>query len=151
MALPLKDEEIAPEFIHYDAPSIPSLASDGAELRIIAGDAYGKHSPVKVYSPLFYVDVKLNAGARLDLPNNYADQALYVIEGVIDVEGTSVGSTSQSHIVFLGGEPFDEPRHIWWNFVSSSKDRIEEAKAEWKSGRFAPIPGDDKEFIPLPP
>jgi redox-sensitive bicupin YhaK (pirin superfamily) len=166
VALPLKDEETAPEFIHYEAEAIPALSSDGAEMRIIAGEAYGKRSPVRTYSPLFYVDVRLEAGASLALPNAYADQALYVIEGAIETDGTTVGShnmvvfnkkaksaikaTSASHVVLLGGEPYDEPRHIWWNFVSSSKDRIEEAKEDWKAGRFARIPGDDKEFIPLP-
>lgn len=166
VALPKKDEETAPEFIHYDAETIPGVSSDGVELRIIAGEAYGQRSPVKVYSPLFYVDVRLKPGASFALPNNHPEQALYVIDGTIDADGAQAGAQtmivftakakaavkaiSACHIVLLGGEPFDEPRHIWWNFVSSSKDRIEQAKDDWKAGRFARIPGDDKEFIPLP-
>ena len=166
VALPKKDEETSPEFWHYDSGTIPQLVQDRAKLRVIAGDAYGARSPVKVYSPLFYVDVRLDAGANFSLPNTYADQALYVIEGTIEADATEVGprtmvvfnrdakaaikAKSTAHIVLLGGEPFDEPRHIWWNFVSSSKDRIEAAKVDWKTGRFARIPGDDKEFIPLP-
>lgn len=166
VALPKADEETDPEFWHYGADSIPRLSRDGAKLRIIAGDAYGARSPVKTYSPLFYVDVRLRDGATLELPNLHADQAVYVIDGVVTADGAEVGArnmvvfergsrpaiTAQapSHVVLLGGEPFAEPRHIWWNFVSSSQARIEQAKADWKEGRFGPIPGDDKEFIPLP-
>ncbi|HKD22608.1 MAG TPA: pirin family protein [Rhizomicrobium sp.] len=166
VALPKKDEETAPEFWHYDAATIPELLHDRARLRVIAGEAYGAQAPVKVYSPLFYVDVHLEAGATLALPNDFADQAVYVIDGTITVDATDVGprtmvvfnrgarpeirTKTPAHVVLLGGEPFDEPRHIWWNLVSSSKDRIEAAKADWKAGRFARIPGDDKEFIPLP-
>jgi redox-sensitive bicupin YhaK (pirin superfamily) len=166
VALPKKDEETAPEFWHYDAASIPELLHDRARLRVIAGEAYGAQAPVKVYSPLFYVDVRLEAGATLALPNDFADQAVYVIDGTITADATEIGprtmvvfdrgaraeikSRTPAHVVLLGGEPFDEPRHIFWNFVSSSKDRIEAAKADWKAGRFARIPGDDKEFIPLP-
>jgi redox-sensitive bicupin YhaK (pirin superfamily) len=166
VALPKKDEETAAEFWHYDANTIPELLHDRAKLRVIAGEAYGAQAPVKVYSPLFYVDVHLEAGATLSLPNDFADQAVYVIDGTITADATEVGprtmvvfnrsalaeikTKTPAHVVLLGGEPFDEPRHIWWNFVSSSKDRIEAAKADWKAGRFARIPGDDKEFIPLP-
>jgi len=166
VALPKRNEEIAPEFWHYSKDEIPQLERDGTKLHVIAGEAYGKTSPVKVYSPLFYVDVQLEAGARLEMPTGYADQAVYVIAGEIEVESTRItertmavfnrGSAatimalSASHVLLLGGEPFSEPRHIWWNFVSSSKDRIEQAKADWKVGRFARIPGDEQEFIPLP-
>jgi redox-sensitive bicupin YhaK (pirin superfamily) len=166
VALPKKDEETAPEFWHYDAATIPELLNDRAKMRVIAGEAYGAQSPVKVYSPLFYVDAHLEAGATLSLPNDFADQAVYVVDGTITADATEVGprtmivfnrgimaeikTKTAAHVVLLGGEPFDEPRHIWWNFVSSSKDRIEAAKTDWKAGRFARIPGDDKEFIPLP-
>lgn len=166
VALPKSDEETAPEFFHYETSAIPLLKQDGADLRVIAGEAYGVHPPVKVYSPLFYVDVRLNAGAALALPNLHADQGVYVIDGSVEADGArvdahmmavfnrgskaSVKALSDSHLLLLGGEPFSEPRHIWWNFVSSSKDRIEQAKDDWKAGRFARIPGDDKEFIPLP-
>jgi redox-sensitive bicupin YhaK (pirin superfamily) len=166
VALPKSDEETAPEFFHYEESTIPALKQDGAELRVIAGEAYGVRSPVKVYSPLFYVDVRLKAGAVFALPNLHADQGLYVIDGTVEADGArvdprtmvvfnrgskaSVTALADSHVVLAGGEPFSEPRHIWWNFVSSSKDRIEQAKDDWRSGRFARIPGDDKEFIPLP-
>lgn len=166
VALPRKDEEIAPEFWHYGADAIPHLLREGAELRVIAGEAYGARSPVKVYSPLFHVDVRLQAGAKLDLPNTYTDQALYVIDGSVELDGETVAARhmavldpgasaaitahSSSYLIVLGGEPFPEPRHIWWNFVSSSQERIEQAKRDWKERRFPPIPGDDQEFIPLP-
>lgn len=166
VALPKAHEEIAPEFWHHGAHEIPRQEREGVALHVIAGEAYGRTSPVKVYSPLFYVDAHMDAGARLDLPNGYADQAVYVIEGEIESEGARVAvnnmavfnrgsdaaikALSPAHVLLLGGEPFAEPRHIWWNFVSSSKDRIEQAKADWKAGRFARIPGDDQEFIPLP-
>jgi redox-sensitive bicupin YhaK (pirin superfamily) len=166
VALPKKDEETAPEFWHHDAPTIPELVHDRATLRVIAGDAYGARSPVKVYSPLFYVEAHLEAGATMALPNVHADQAVYVVGGAVEADEEEAGprtmivfnrganaeikARSAAHVVLLGGEPFDEPRHIWWNFVSSSQDRIEAAKADWRAGRFARIPGDDKEFIPLP-
>jgi redox-sensitive bicupin YhaK (pirin superfamily) len=166
VALPRKDEEIEPEFAHYGADAIPRLSRNGAELHVIAGQAYGAQSPVKVYSPLFYVDVRLGAGAELELPNDYSDQALYVIDGTVGIDSESVGARtmavfnpgstvainalSESHLILLGGEPFPEPRHIWWNFVSSSQARIEQAKRDWKERRFGPIPGDDQDFIPLP-
>ncbi|HTW36604.1 MAG TPA: pirin family protein [Rhizomicrobium sp.] len=166
VALPKSSEETAPEFFHYDASTIPTLKQDGAELRVIAGEAYGARAPVKVYSPLFYVDVRLKAGTVFALPNLHADQGLYVIDGAVEADGgrvdprmmvvfnrgskASVKALADSHVVLAGGEPFSEARHIWWNFVSSSKDRIEQAKDDWRSGRFARIPGDDKEFIPLP-
>jgi redox-sensitive bicupin YhaK (pirin superfamily) len=166
VALPKASEEVAPEFAHYDASAIPQLKLDGAELRIVAGDAYDLRSPVKVYSPLFFVEAHLKAGATLALPNTFADQSVYVIDGAVEADGArvdprtmvvfnrsskvSVKAISDSHIVLVGGEPFSEPRHIWWNFVSSSKDRIEQAKDDWRNERFARIPGDDQEFIPLP-
>lgn len=166
VALPKAQEEIAPEFWHYEPRAIPRLEREGAKLSVVAGEAYGKTSPVKVYSPLFYVDVQIEAGAHLEMPGGYADQAVYVIAGEIEVDGTriaernmvvfnrgsdgAVRALSASHVLLLGGEPFPEPRHIWWNFVSSSRDRIEQAKADWKAGRFARIPGDEQEFIPLP-
>lgn len=166
VALPRKDEEIEPEFWHYGTDAIPSLVRGGAELRVIAGEAYGVRSPVKVYSPLFYVDVCMQAGAKLDLPTGYIEQAVYVIDGVVELDGETVAARhmavlnpgagaaiaarSPSHLILLGGEPFPEPRHIWWNFVSSSPERIEQAKRDWEARRFPLIPGDDREFIPLP-
>lgn len=166
VALPKADEETAPEFRYYAADTIPGGSEDGAQWRVIAGDAYGTRAPVKTYSPLFYVELRLREGARFELPNLHADQAVYVIDGSIEADGSATGARTMivfrpgaraeikaaatSHVVLLGGEPFPEPRHIWWNFVSSSTERIEQAKEDWKAGRFARIPGDDLEFIPLP-
>jgi redox-sensitive bicupin YhaK (pirin superfamily) len=165
VALPKADEETAPSFEHYDAPSIPHLSDRGVDMRVAAGRAYGAQSPVKTYSPLFFVDMRLEAGAKLALPNDYTDRAAYLIEGTIDAGGpieprnmilfekgadAVIEARTSAHIVLLGGEPFPEPRHIWWNFVSSSQERMEQAKKDWKDGRFGLIPGDDKEFIPLP-
>jgi redox-sensitive bicupin YhaK (pirin superfamily) len=166
VALPTSHEEMAPEFTHYPAASIPVLSADNLELRIIAGAAFGAQSPVKTYSPLFYADARLRAGASITLPDAYAERALYVIAGGVEIDGEvsgpshmvifrpgaspSISAKTPAHFVLLGGEPFPETRHIWWNFVSSSKSRIEQAKRDWAEGRFAPIPGDADEFIPLP-
>jgi redox-sensitive bicupin YhaK (pirin superfamily) len=166
VALPKADEEIAPEFWHYGQNSIPRFSHGDCEITVVAGEAYGKRSPVRNYSPLFYVDVRLPAGATIELPDAYADRAAYVIEGSIEADGETVPqhtmvvfkpdarivikAAAAAHVVLLGGEPLPEPRHVWWNFVSSSKERIEQAKDDWKAGRFARIPGDDQEFIPLP-
>jgi len=166
VALPKPDEETAPEFSHHAAGEIPCIAQKGTTIHLIAGEAYGKRSPVKVFSPLFYADVRLESGAVLALPDGYTDQAAYIIHGrilagefeagprtmmVFDRKShVSVAALEPSHVLIFGGEPFPEERHIWWNFVSSSKARMEKAKADWKAGRFARIPGDDHEFIPLP-
>lgn len=166
VALPKKDEETDPEFLHYEADAIPHFREGGVELRLVAGEAYGLRSPVKVYSPLFYIDVHLDVGAEAKLPDDFADRALYVIEGGVEIGNGMIGARTlavlgrgsevvfrahvRSHVLLLGGAPFPEERHIWWNFVSSSQARIAQAKADWKAGRFAPVGGDDKEFIPLP-
>ena len=166
VALPKADEEIAPEFRHFDAEEIPELSQKGARICVVAGEAFGLHSPVTVYSPLFLVEVELDAGTTIEVPRQYRDRAAYVIEGnlaagdsrlepstmAVFEENTDIRleALSVSRLMLLGGEPFPEQRHIWWNFVSSSEARIEKAKRDWKEGRFAPIPGDDREFIPLP-
>lgn len=166
VALPGDREEVAPEFRHYPADAIPETGGDGAQLRVIAGAAYGLASPVKAYSPLFYVHARLAAGATLTLPEDYADKAAYVIEGEVATGGARAGTRDMvvfgrgrtarlaaetaATLLLLGGEPFGEERFIWWNFVSSSQERIAQAKADWKEGRFAPIPGGDQDFIPLP-
>jgi redox-sensitive bicupin YhaK (pirin superfamily) len=165
VALPKEWEEAAPSFEHHPAPTLPDIRSAGADMRLIAGAAYGQHAPTSVYSPMFYLAATLEPGATLELPGEYAERAVYVAEGEIEVAGerqgvgrmvlfetatsASVQAVSQARLMLLGGAPLDGPRHIWWNFVSSSLERIERAKADWRDGRFAAVPGDD-ERIPLP-
>jgi redox-sensitive bicupin YhaK (pirin superfamily) len=166
VALPEASEETAPAFIHYPGSDLPSLSGDGVDARIIAGSQFGQTSPVVTHSPLFYVDIALAPGARLVLEPDYEERALFLIEGRLEAEGREYApgrmlvlkpgcpvmlqALDACRLVALGGEPLEGPRHIWWNFVSSSRERIEAAKAEWRETRFnAPVPGDD-EFIPLP-
>jgi len=165
IALPRDSEEVAPAFEHHPAATLPEIDRPGARLRLIAGEAYGRRPPASVYSPMFYVDAVIEAGASLELPAEYAERAVYVAEGEV-VEGdaryvvgqmavfpadvaVSIAASSASRVMLLGGAPLDGPRYVWWNFVSSSRERIERAKKDWRERRFAPVPGDD-ERIPLP-
>jgi len=165
VALPKQYEETDPDFTHYAAELLPRIEGEGKTIRVIAGSLFGKASPVKTLSELFYADAVLNSGASLLLDNDYHERGIYLLEGDVDIHGQrfepgrllvfSSGDTitikaiSAARFVVFGGEPLDSPRHVWWNFVSSSRERIEQAKADWKSGRFARVPGD-AEFIPLP-
>jgi redox-sensitive bicupin YhaK (pirin superfamily) len=165
VALPEASEEDAPSFDHYDAASLPGFDDDGIAARVIAGSAFGVHSPARVHSPLFYVHAELQAGARMALPDGHAERAAYVARGSIEVEGTryrpgqmlvftagaapTLRALEASRVMLLGGEPLG-PRHIWWNFVSSRPERIEQAKADWLAGRIALPTLDHDEFIPLP-
>jgi len=164
--LPQADEEAEPGFQHVAAGELPTLERDGVTLHLITGHAYGLASPVRVFSDIFYVDAKLAPGAQLAVTDEHVERAIFVVEGSADIGGDSLGrgtmivldpseratvrAKSAARVMLLGGAPLDGPRHLWWNFVSSSRDRIEQAKADWKAGRFGKIPGDDKEFIPLP-
>jgi redox-sensitive bicupin YhaK (pirin superfamily) len=166
VALPKKYEETAPGFEHVATVALPLLKDHGREVRVIAGSIYGAASPVKTHSELFYADVKLGQGAKLPLSKEHEERAIYVLEGTIEIAGQAHGANqllvfrtgdaitidakTDTRFMMLGGEPMDGPRHIWWNFVSSSKERIEMAKEEWRRGRFDIVPGDEKEFIPLP-
>jgi redox-sensitive bicupin YhaK (pirin superfamily) len=166
VALPSASEEVAPSFRHYDAASIPAFERPGARLRVIAGTAFDTTSPVEVASPLFYVEAQLERGAILPLPDEHAQRAAYVVSGAVAVDGKSFGegvmavfndgarprieALEASRVLLLGGAPLDGERHIWWNFVSSRKERIEQAKEDWRGGRFEKVPGDELEFIPLP-
>jgi len=166
VALPKEFEEIAPEFNHYEAEALPFFNLKGVDFKLIAGLAYGYKSPVKTHSPLFYAETKMGTDSVLNLPNDYAERALYLVSGSLRISNTiidpktmpifasgdniTIEALAPSHFMLLGGEPLSEPRFIDWNFVSSSQERIEQAKADWKEGRFAKVPGDDKEFIPLP-
>ena len=165
VALPKSDEEIAPEFHHHSAAALPQLRRNGAFLRVIAGRAFGEESPVRVFADTFNVAVDLDADAELTIDDPYAERALYILEGEAQLDGADL---PDKHLVLLdpgtrpvlraktplkamllGGEPLDAPRHMWWNFVSSSKERIEVAKQDWLDGNFGQIPGE-VEFIPLP-
>jgi redox-sensitive bicupin YhaK (pirin superfamily) len=166
VALPTAHEEDEPSFQHHAADAIPLVETTGARLRVIAGSAYGAVSPVRVVSPLFYVEARLERGARLALPDEHRGRAAYVVEGAVAAgdkthgpgamlvfrEGVpaEVEAREESRVMLLGGAPLDGERHIWWNFVSSSPERIERAKDDWRNGRFGRVPGDDVEFIPLP-
>ena len=166
VALPSKDEETAPAFAHTAAKDIPELAEPGMTLRVIAGAFHGLRSPVATLWDTLFAEAQLKAGAVLPLDTAYEERALYVITGEIEVGGVTFGPekllvlkpgdriavrvTRDARVIVVGGAAMDGPRHIWWNFVSSRKDRIEAAKADWKAGRFPLVPGDSSEFIPLP-
>ncbi len=164
MALPTDQEETAPEFVHYPANDLPELEQDGLQVRVIIGEAYGVRSPVKSYSPMLYLECRAKQGSTMTLPDRYDEQAVYVVSGEIVIDGQRLASgvmgvmsparksqitaNADCRVMVIGGAPVG-PRHIWWNFVSSSRERIERAKLDWQHKRFAMVPGDD-EFIPLP-
>jgi redox-sensitive bicupin YhaK (pirin superfamily) len=166
VALPVAREEDEPSFHHHPAASLPELELGGARMRVLIGAAFGAVSPVETASPMFYVEVALPAGAALPLPAEYRERAAYVLEGALAcgaerVEARrlalfapgpapAVRAEGDARVMLLGGEPLDGPRHIWWNFVSSSAERIDQAKRDWQEGRFPLIPGDSDESIPLP-
>ena len=165
MALPRTHEEADPGFVHLPDQALPVLEGEGKRVRVVAGAAFGERSPLKTFTETLYVDAQLNPGARLPVPAEVAERALYVAAGAVLIHGDrfeagqllvlrpgdaiTVEAETAARVLVLGGEPMDGPRHIWWNFVSSSKDRIEAAKADWKAGRFTAVPGET-EFIPLP-
>ena len=165
VALPKQHEETKPDFTHYTADVLSQIEGEGKSVRVIAGSLFGKTSPVKTFSKLFYGDTVCRPGASLLLDNEYEERGIYLLEGTVEIAGqifdpgrllvfasgdeVTVKAISAARLLLLGGEPLDGPRHVWWNFVSSSRERIEQAKADWKAGRFAPVPGDS-EFIPLP-
>jgi len=166
VALPLAHEETEPEFHHHSAETLPGLRVEGAQIRVLAGSAYGRTSPVRTFSPLFFADVALSSGSTLPVPQEHPECAAYVIEGALDYgeervaagsmlilgrgAGIAVRADSNCRLVLLGGPPLDGERHIWWNFVSSSKVRLEQAKRDWIAGRFPKVPGDEEEFVALP-
>jgi redox-sensitive bicupin YhaK (pirin superfamily) len=166
VALPQAKEEIDAAFAHYDVAQFPEVSSDGVCARVVIGSAFGATSPVKTTSETLFVDVTLKAGTSMPFDADSVERGIFVISGEIDIQGDKFGperllvlrpgdrltvrAVSDAHVVLLGGAPMDGPRHIWWNFVHSRKERIEQAKAEWKSGRFGIVPGDAEEFIPLP-
>ncbi len=166
VALPDGHEETTPAFYHHEGDDLPTWAGGGARVRVLAGDAYGLRSRVKTYSPLFYAHAQLDAGARLELPTGYAERGIYLVSGAGRTAGyelpggqmlTTTGpgavvfeATAPSVLMLLGGDPVGI-RFIEWNFVSSSRERIEAAKTDWRAGRMKLPDADNAEFIPLPP
>ena len=165
IALPAAKEEIAPSFQHYAAEDMPIVQDNGVKVRVIAGSAFGKTSPVAMVSDWFYAEVALAAGMSAPLDADHEERAIYVVSGEVEIAGDrfegprllifkpgdriTVRATQPTVMMFLGGAALEGPRYIWWNFVSSSKERIEQAKEDWKQGRFGQVP-DESEFIPLP-
>lgn len=165
VALPEKDEEASPTFNNYTPEQLPVFTDSGIWMRLIAGDAYGLNNSVKTHSPLFYLHVVLQPGARFGLPKEHPERGFYIVKGSIEIAGIKydegkmlvfskgvdpvIIAKEHTTLMLLGGEPLGE-RFIWWNFVSSRKERIEQAKEDWKQGRIILPPNDDHEFIPLP-
>jgi len=165
VALPNEAEETDPSFDHYGADALPSYEGGGMRATLIAGDAFGATAKVKTHSPLFYIHWTLEPEARVSVPTGHAERAVFVVEGQVEVDGRTLNAgemavfakesqpvlkaITRSTLAALGGEPVGQ-RFIWWNLVSSSQDRIEQAKADWAAGRMTLPPGDDQEFIPLP-
>ncbi|TGE09497.1 pirin family protein [Hymenobacter fodinae] len=165
VALPEADEESAPTFTNYQPHELPIFTDQGVWMRLIAGDAFGLHNAVKTHSPLFYLHVVLQAGARFGLPRGYPERGVYIAKGNLEVGGRTYGAgqllvftpgidpvlvaPEATTLMLLGGEPLGE-RFIWWNFVSSRRERIEQAKADWQAGRIVLPPNDNHEFVPLP-
>ena len=165
-ALPKSHEEQAPTFSHHDSAELPRIAGEGKRVRVIMGSLYGASSPVDYPHPTFYAEAVLAPGAVLPLDPDYDERAVYIASGEIDIAGQtfeagrlltfrpgdriSILAMSNARLMLLGGDPMDGPRHIWWNFVSSSKDRIAAAKADWTARKFPFVPGDETEWIPAP-
>ena len=165
VALPEKDEEAAPSFNNYTPEQLPVFTDKGIWMRLIAGNAYGLRNDVKTNSPLFYLHAILQQGTSFNLPKEHAERGLYIAKGSVEVAGNTYHAgqmlvfnkgvdptllaKENTTMMLLGGEPLGE-RHIWWNFVSSRRERIEQAKADWQAGRILLPPADNQEFIPLP-
>ena len=165
IALPDGQEEIEPSFHHHPAGSLPIIAADGVRMSLVAGEAFGQRSPVKTHSPLFYLDAEAEAGKEIPLPEEYPERALYLLSGEIGIDSETYTAPrmlviragaqpvliakTACRLMLLGGAPLASDRTVWWNFSSSSKARLEQAKQDWKEGRFGQVPGET-EFIPLP-
>ena len=165
VALPIAQEETAPAFAHFPAAALPDIQAEGKRVRVIAGTMYGARSPIETMSETIYADVALQPGATLPIDAEQMERAVYVLEGTIEIGGVpypearllllrpgdpiTVRAQTAVRLLILGGEPLDGPRHVWWNLVSSRRERIEQAKADWRAGRFERVAGES-EFIPLP-
>ncbi len=165
VALPREHEETEPSFAHHPKATLPTIALPGIRMTVVAGHAFGQRSPVQVLSDTLYVSIDLEPGATLRIPAEHIERGLYPVSGELQLDGESLplntlalldpGSEPMLHatraarVMLFGGEPVDGPRIVWWNFVSSNRERIEQAKSDWREGRFAAVPGET-EFIPLP-
>lgn len=165
VALPEKDEEANPAFDNYTAEQLPVFSDTGVWMRLIAGNAYGLANEVKTHSPLFYLHVVLQPGAHFGLPTGHQERGIYIAKGSLEMGGITyvagqmlvftkgvdplIVAKEPTTLMLMGGEPLGE-RHIWWNFVSSRKERIEQAKEDWKQGRILLPPNDNLSFVPLP-
>ena len=165
VALPAAHEERAPHFAHHGKVALPVVEGEGLRVRLIAGALYGARSPVATASDLFHADAMMEAGARLEIPADWVERAAYLVSGAVTIGDEPfeagqmmvlkpgaeivVTATVASRLMLLGGEPLESQRYIWWNFVSSSKDRLETAKADWRAGRFGAVPGES-DPLPLP-
>ncbi|MEL6374915.1 MAG: pirin family protein [Pseudomonadota bacterium] len=171
VALPDEAEETDPAFHHHAKDALPLIEGEGKQVRLILGRLYGERAPVKTFSDMFYADAVLEEGSHLALPSDHEDRGLYIVTGEIEVAGEAYGAgqmmvfrpgdeiaikaVQASRLMLLGGETLNGPRYLWWNFVASSKEKLEAAKeawreGDWQNGRFHLPPGDDAEFIPLP-
>lgn len=167
LALPDDKEEIAPDFSHTEREAMPLIDIAGATGRVVIGDFAGLRSPVKTFTDTLYADLSLTPGAKFPFPADHEERAIYILSGSLEVAGdvfaadqllafragddiTLKGGVDGCHIMLFGGAALNSRRYIWWNFVSSSKERIEQAKEEWRKGRFDIVPGDEEEFVPLP-
>ncbi len=165
VALPKSHEQTAPGFVHYSVSSLPVVEDVGVTVRVVAGDCFGVHSRLETLSPLFYVDIALAPGGKVKIDADYVERALYLVSGAVTIDGEEyqdkqmlvlkpgaeivVSSPQGADLVAVGGEPLDGPRHLWWNFVASDREMIEQAKEDWRNGEFGQVPGDS-EYIPLP-
>jgi redox-sensitive bicupin YhaK (pirin superfamily) len=165
VALPKGDEETAPDFTHHAGATLPIVSGEGKEVRVLIGSLFGVRSAVRTFSETLYADVALAVGAVLAVPVEHEERALYLVDGTVEIAGETfapgrllvirpaseitVTARSAARLMLLGGAAMDGPRHLWWNFVSSSTERIEQAKADWRDGCFPSVPGES-EFIPLP-
>lgn len=165
VALPDGHEDVEPDFTHYPASSIPQRDLDGVTLAVVAGEAMGLRSPVATLWPTLYVHARFKPGSSLEMPTQHEQRAVYVVHGELSIDGdtitegqlavlpadgkTQLRAVEETRAMLLGGARFPTPRHIWWNFVASSQQRIDRAKQRWADRRFAPVPGET-EFIPLP-
>lgn len=165
VALPKSHEQTAPAFVHHPSESLPEFDHDGVHMKLIAGSAFGEKSDVEVLWPTVYIDIQAAAGKKIPICGEQEERALYVVSGGIEIDGVPVAehtmavltpgaqpdvmATQASRVMLCGGAQMDGPRTVWWNFVASDKQLLEQAKADWKAGRFPGVPGDE-EFIPLP-
>jgi redox-sensitive bicupin YhaK (pirin superfamily) len=166
VALPVHQEECPARFAHHDARELPLIESAGRRIRLIAGSLFGEHAPVATLSAMGYADAILEPRAQLQFDCQYSQRAIYLAQGTIAANGRrfeaaqllvlragetcTLQALERSRLMLLAGEPLEGPRFVWWNFVSSSRARLEQAKTDWREGRFDKVPGDDREFIPLP-